>query len=74
MVDEERRDLLGMLRGDEDVEIADCLLAAPEAAGLADLPNRFVGAQVGEQLLGQHCHHVDAEPAGMLAVVVDGLE
>ena len=73
-MDEECRHLLRMLGADQDIEIADCLLAAAEAAGLTDLSHRFVGTQVGKQLLGKNRDHVDAETPGMLAVVLDGLE
>ena len=74
MVDEELGNLLRMLRGDQNVEIPDRLLATPEAPPLAELSHCFVSAQIREQLLGQHRHHIDAEATRMLAVILDRLQ
>ena len=70
MMDEKIRDLLGAIRGDQDVEITDRLLASAEASSLANLTNRLMGAQVGDELLSQHGHHIDPEAPCMLSVIL----
>ena len=74
MVDEELGNLCRVLRGDQNVEISDRLLAATEAPPLAELSHRLQRTQIREQLLGQHRHHIDPEATGVLAVILDRLE
>ena len=71
MMDEKLRDLLGLFGRDQDVEIADRLLAAAEAPPLADLADSLMGTEIGKQLLSQHGHHVNPESPSMLAVILD---
>ena len=74
VMDEELRDLSGMIGGDKNVEIPDRLLATAEAPRLTDLPHSFMGAQVVQQLIGKHSHHIDAKASRVLAVIPNGLQ
>ena len=60
--------------GDEEVEVADGLAAAAEGAGGGDLVDAGEGADEGGDAFGVLAGVVDAEAAGVAAVVLDALE
>ena len=60
--------------GDEEVEVADGLAAAAEGAGGGDLVDAGEGADEGGDGVGVVLGLVDAEAAGVFAVVFDALE
>ena len=60
--------------GDQQVEVADCILAAPQAAGSRDLIQAAGFRQIRNQFVGGFLAEAQQESAGALAVLRDGFE
>ena len=67
-------DGLGMLRGDKEVEVVHCLLAAPEAASHLRPGGFRLAAQVFQDFADGRGHLVHTEGVGIFGAGLDGFE